>query len=196
MLLLIGLTIREQLQNRKSSPDQSRNATTALITILLVSLIPANFPQSHELRYFMFWMITLVSFNLVVISELQNQAAKWLRPKYLGVVCLLFLAIVCIRIDDDYLRPLFNSLESYLQDTAKTELLEQMTPNQRTCMISRHAVPNAKAVPYASIPNAFFYSSYFHPEMGYDYSIKATVHPKYCDDLKVIPPNVEDFIEP
>ena len=196
LLLLIGLTIREQLQNRTSSPDKSRNATTALITILLVSLIPANFPQSHELRYFMFWMITLVSLNLCVVSELQNQVSKWLQPKYLGVVCLLFLAIVCIRIDDDYLRPLFNSLESYLQDTAKTELLEQMTPNQRTCMISRHAVPNAKAVPYASIPNAFFYSSYFHPEMGYDYSIKATVHPKYCDDLKVIPPNVEEFIAP
>ena len=196
LLLLIGLTIREQLQNRTSSSDKSRNATTALITILLVSLIPANFPQSHELRYFMFWMITLVSLNLCVVSELQNQVSKWLQPKYLGVVCLLFLAIVGIKIDDYYLRPVFSSLERYLQGTVKTELLEQMTPNKRTCMISRHAIPKPKAVPYASIPNAFYYSSYFHPEMGYDYSIKAAVDPKDCGDLKVIPPNVEEFIAP
>ena len=196
LLLLIGLTIREQLQNRTSPPHKSRNATTALITILLVSLIPANFPQSHELRYFMFWMITLVSLNLCVVSELPNQASKWLRPKYVGLVYLLFLAIVFIRIDNYYLRPVFNSLEPYLKDNVKTELLEQMTPNERTCMISRHAVPDPKAVPYASIPNAFYYSSYFNPEMEYNYSIKAAVDPRDCGDLKVIPQNAQELIKP
>ncbi|MGB5632171.1 MAG: hypothetical protein WBM44_17305 [Waterburya sp.] len=196
LLLVIGLTIREQLQNRTSPLDKSRNATTALVTILLVSLIPANFPQSHELRYFMFWMITLVSLNLCVVTSLQFDTERWLKPKYLGLVCLLFLVIVCIRIDDYYLRPVFNSFEPYLKDTVKTELLEQMTPNERTCMISRHAIPDAKAVPFASIQNAFYYSSYFHPEIGYDYSIKAAVDPRDCGDLKVIPPNVEKFIEP
>ena len=193
LLLLVGLTIREQLQNLKLTP-RSRNATTALITILLVSLIPANFPQSHELRYFMFWMITLVSFNLCVVSSLQR-SGKWLHPKYLGLVCLAFLAIVCIRIDDYYLRPVFNSFEPYLKDTVKTELLAQMIPNQRTCMISRHAIPDPKAVPFASIPNAFYYSSYFHPEIEYKYSIKAAVDPRDCGDLTVIPPNVEKFIK-
>ncbi len=196
LLLLITLTIREQLQNRVSSLDKSRNATTAFATILLVSLLPANFPQSHELRYFMFWMITLVSLNLSIISSLQNQTFKWLQPKYLGLVSLLFLAIVCIRIDNYYLRPVFNSFEPYVKKTAKTELLAQMTPNKRTCMISRHAIPDITAVPFASIPNAFYYSSYFHPEIGYDYSIKAAIDPKDCGDLKVIPPNAAEFIEP
>ena len=194
LLLLVGLTVREQLQNRAFPKDKSCNATTALITVLLVSLIPANFPQSHELRYFMFWMITLVSLNLCLVSSLQK-ANKWLQPKYLGLVCLVFLAIVCIRIDDYYLRPVFNSFEPYLKDTVKIELLEQMIPNERTCMISRHAIPDPKAVPFASIPNAFYYSSYFHPEIEYDYSIKAAVDPRDCGDLTVIPPNVEKFIK-
>lgn len=193
LLLLVGLTVREQLQ-RAFAKDKSRNATTALITLLLVSLVPANFPQSHELRYFMFWMITLVSLNLALVSSLQT--SKWLQPKYLGLVCLVFLAIVCIRIDDYYLRPVFNSFEPYLEDTVKTELLEQMIPGDRTCMISRHAIPDPDAVPFASIPNAFYYSSYFHPEIDYDYSIKAAVDPRDCGDLTMIPPNAEEFIEP
>ena len=198
LLLLVGLTIREKLQNRQlHQQEKSHNASQALVTVLLMSLVPANFPQSHELRYFMFWMITLVSLNLSVVTSLQDKALKWLQPKYVGLVYLLFLAIAFIKIDNYYLRPAFNSLESYLKDNEniKTELLEQMTPNERTCMISRHAITNPSAVPFASIANAFFYSSYFHPEIEHDYSIKAAVDPKSCGDLKMIPPNAQEFIE-
>ncbi|MGF1590847.1 MAG: hypothetical protein ACFCU7_16695 [Pleurocapsa sp.] len=196
LLLLIGLTIREQLQQRASESNNSRNATIALATILLVSLVPANFPQSHELRYFMFWMITLVSLNLCVVTSWQNSADRWLQPKYLGLVCLLFGTIVGIRINDYYLKPVFNSLPSYLQKTVKTELLNQLIPDERTCMIARHAISNPNSVPFAQINNAFYYSSYFHPEIEYDYSIKATVDPRDCGDLTVIPPNAAEFIKP
>jgi hypothetical protein len=190
LLLLLGLTIKEQLQNRLSSPEnKSRNATTALITVLLMSLVPANFPQSHELRYFMFWMITLVSFNLCIITSLQKQAVRWIQPKYLGVICLVFLTIVYTKVGDFYFKPAFIKVESFVNNNTnvKTELLEQMTPNERTCMISRHGIPNPNAVPVAQVQNAFYYSSYFHPEIKYSYSIKAAVDRKDCGDLKIIP---------
>lgn len=108
------------------------------------------------------------------------------------------MAIACIKINNYYLRPVFNSLEPYLKDNAniKTELLDQLTPNERTCMISRHAIMNPGAVPFAQIQNAFYYSSYFHPEIEHDYSIKATVDPRDCGDLKVIPANAAEFIKP
>ncbi len=197
LLLLIGLTIREQLQKRAgSAKNKSSNATTALAIILLVSLVPANFPQSHELRYFMFWMITLVSLNLCVVTSWQNRAERWLQPQYLGLVCLLFGTIVVIRINDYYIKPVFNSFQPYLKNSVKTELLKQMIPNERTCLIARHAITNPNSVPFAQIHNAFYYSSYFHPEIGYDYSIKATVDPRDCGDLTVIPPNAQKFIKP
>jgi hypothetical protein len=192
LLLLLGLTIREQLQNRLSSPEtKSRNATTALITVLLMSLVPANFPQSHELRYFMFWMISLVSFNLCIITSLQKQATRWLQPKYLGVICLIFLTIVYTKVGNFYFRPAFIKVESFVKNEAyiKSELLKQMIPNERICMISRHGIPNPKAVPVAQVQNAFYYSSYFHPEIKYDYSIKAAVDRKDCGDFKIIPNN-------
>ena len=191
LLLLLGLTIREQLHNR--SIERSRNATTALITILLVSLIPANFPQSHELRYFMFWMITLVSLNLCVVSNL-DEVLKWLQPKYIGLVYLVFLAIAWIKVSDYYIRPVFNPLEPFVNRVAKTEVLDQMTLGDRNCLISRHALANAKTVPLAQMQNAFYYSSYFHPNRE-PYSIKIAVEPQQCGDLKVVPANASEFIE-
>jgi hypothetical protein len=196
LLLLLGLTIREQLLNRKSTEQKSRQAIAALTTILLVSLIPANFPQSHELRYFMFWMITLVSLNLSLVSGLQNQGNSWLQVKYLGLVYLLFMAIVWVKIDNYYLKPDFRTLERYLKNNIKAELVEQMIPNQRTCLIARHAIVSPNAVPFAQINNAFFYSSYFHPEIKYDYSVKAAIDPKDCGKLTMIPANAADFIDP
>lgn len=196
LLLLLGLTIREQLLNRKSTEQKSRQAIAALATILLVSLIPANFPQSHELRYFMFWMITLVSLNLSLVSGLQNQKNSWLQVKYLGLVYLLFMAIVWVKIDNSYLKPVFRTQERYLKNNVKAELVEQMIPNQRTCLIARHAIVKPNAVPFASIANAFFYSSYFHPEIKYNYSVKAAIDPKDCGKLTMIPANAADFIAP
>ena len=194
LLLLLGLTIREQLHNRQSSLLwRSRNATTALITILLVSLVPANFPQSHELRYFMFWMITLVSLNLCVVSKLHN-ASKWLQLKYIGLVYLVFLAIAWTKISYFYTRPDFRGLARYLENNVKTEVLDQMSPSDRNCLIGRHALANAKTVPLAPMQNAFYYSSYFHPNRE-PYSIKIAIEPQQCGDLKVVPANASEFIE-
>ncbi len=196
LLLLICLTILEQANNKKLSLAKSSNALTALATVLLMSLFTANFPQSHELRYLMFWMITLVSLNLHLVSSSEQSGKKWIQPRYLGTACLLFLVTVYIRVDNYYLRPVFNSFEPYLQETVKTELLNQMIPNDRTCMIARHAISDPTSVPFAQVHNAFYYSSYFHPEIKYPYSLKAVVAPQDCGDLKMIPPNAEDFIEP
>jgi hypothetical protein len=196
LLLLLGLTIREQLLNRKSVENESRHATTALIMLLLVSLIPANFPQSHELRYFMFWMITLVSLNLSLVSGLRHQGKSWLQAKYFGLVYLLFMAIAWVKIDNYYLKPDFRTLERYLKNNVKAELVQQMVPNQRTCLIARHAIISPNAVPFAQINNAFFYSSYFHPEIPYDYRVKAAIAPEDCGKLTMIPANAADFIDP
>ena len=196
LLLILGLAVREQFKNKQLPlKDKSANATTALVIMLLVSFVPANFPQSHELRYFMFWMITLVSLNLCVVASLQNRSSKWLQPKYLGLVCLLFMAIAFSKITPYYLKPSFSSLDKFVARTVKPELLEQMTPNERTCMIARHAIPDPKSVLFAQIQNAFYYSSYFHPEIKYDYAIKVAINPKDCGDLKVIPPNAQEFID-
>jgi hypothetical protein len=193
ILLLLSFFLREQLRNRQVLKiERVYGATIALVTVILMSIVPANFPQSHELRYFMFWMISLISLNLCLISQPQTNAQKWrwLQSKYMGLVYLIFLTIVLNKIGNLYAKPVFYSLDQHLSLAVKPELFSQIKPNEKICLISRHAIINPKEVPFASIQNAFFYSSYFHPELDYSYSIKVQVNPKKlekCGDRKVVP---------
>ena len=192
VLLLSGLSLYEFIQNRQLPPAEgSRDARTALVTVLIMSLIPANFPQSHELRYFMFWMITLVSLNLYLLSRSQInwQRWRWLQPQYMGLVYLVFLTIVVSKIGSFYGRPVFISLEQRLSSGVKPELLSQIKPEDNICLIIKPTLANRKKIPFESKQNAFLYSSYFHPELNYSYSIKAEVDPENCGDLKILPGN-------
>ena len=183
LILLVSLTVREHLLNRASVANKTRNASTALSGILLVSLIPANFPQSHELRYFMFWMITLVSLNLCIIFSLLDKN-KWIRAQYIGLVYLPFFIAMCIKIESFYLKPDFRTLEVYLDRTINTEFLEQISPKENNCVISRYEYNSTESIP---LQHVFYYSSYFHPELGANYSITVQENAKQCKTSKVIP---------
>ena len=180
------------IQNRQlPQAEGSSDARTALVTVLIMSIVPANFPQSHELRYFMFWMICLVSLNLYLLarSPINWQRWRWLQPKYMGLVYLVFLTIVLSKIGSFYGRPVFNSLEQRLSSGVKPELLSQIKPEDNICLIIKPGLANRKKVPLESQENAVLYTSYFHPELNYSYSIRAALNPENCGDLKIIPSN-------
>jgi len=197
LLLLTLLNIYSQRRSVKIASRNAKRSAIALAIITIASIFVANFPQSHELRYFMFWMIVLVSFNLHIISTSEFKIFKWLKSKYLTLVYLGFLILMSIKIDSYFLKPVFKSMptlhrgyssvEEYVKDAVKPALIEQMIPNERVCLISRHAIPNPDAIPYASIANAIFYASYFHPEVDFDYSIQAVTSKNGCGDLPKIP---------
>lgn len=196
LFLLLVLSIAEHRKKEKMDRKNTNQATVALIMVIVSSIFVANFPQSHELRYFMFWAIVLVSFNLSILCS-AKPISKWLQKKYLMPIFLAFYIVMCIKIDNYYLLPVFEpetefyrgytSVEGYMKVAVKTELIAKMNPNERNCLIAAHAIPNPDAVPYASIANAIFYSSYFHPEVEYDYSIKAVTNFRSCGDLKRVP---------
>lgn len=194
VLLLIGLSIHELIQNQLlSQATRSIDARTALATVLVMSFVPANFPQSHELRYFMFWMICLVSLNLYLLSRshINWQRSRWLQPKYMGLVYLVFLTIVLSKTGNFYGKPVFNSLEQHLSSGVKPELLSQIKPEEKICLIIIDPeLANREKVPFVSEQNAFLYSSYFHPELNYSYSIRVAVDPENCGDRIVIPRNL------
>ncbi len=194
ILLSIGLSVYELMQNRQlSEAKSSRDARTALVTILIMSFIPANFPQSHELRYFIFWMICLVSLNLYLLSrnQIRWQRLMYLQPKYMGLLYLIFMTIVWSKVGIFYYdKSAFTTLETGLSEAIKPELLSQIKPDDNICLIIRPALANRNKVPFESQQNAFLYSSYFHPELDYSYSIKAAVDTENCGERKVIPSEI------
>ena len=194
LLLLVGLSATELWRNQKlPKTEHSKDATLALAIIAVVSLVPANFPQSHELRYFMFWMISLVSLNLYLIGRPQTQKNVWLwlQPKYLGLICLVFLTIVLSKIGAAYGKPSFYNLETQIALGVRPEFLSQIEPEERICLVSRHRGDPLEA-PMAALKWSFLYSSPFHPELGYSYSIQTAFDPNNCGRLKIIPENFEE----
>lgn len=187
-LLLLGFFARELIQN-KSLPksDRSQSAKLALLTAIAMSLPPLNFPQSHELRYFMYWMISLVSLNLSLIALPKNKLlAKWLQPKYLGLVYAIFLTIVLVKTQAFYVKPAFRSEAQYVKFGVKQQFLSKIQPNEQVCLISKHIGEDIKAAPIIPLKYAFVYSSYFHPEKN-NYSIQTALKPESCGDRKIIP---------
>ena len=189
LLLLIGFAIKEAAINKSSKNNTGNEAKMALITAIAMSIIPLNFPQSHELRYFMYWMICLVSLNLYLISLPKNRQliGRWLQPKYFGLVYAVFLTIILVKVGKFYALPSFVTLDKYLAFGVKSEFINQIQPDEEVCLISRHIGENTQTAPIAALKYAFLYSSYFHPELDYDYSIQAALDPKACGNRTIIP---------
>lgn len=192
LLLLIGFFIRELFQNKQlPKSDRHREAKFAIFTALAMSIVPLNFPQSHELRYFMYWMICLVSLNLYLISLPKNKQllGRWLKPKYTGLLYAVFLTIVLVKIGKFHAKPSFYTLDKYLNFGVKTEFINQIKPGEKVCLLSKHIGEDTQVQPTAALKYAFLYSSYFHPELDYDYSIQTVFNRENCSDRTLIPNN-------
>jgi hypothetical protein len=190
LLLLLGFFLRELIQNKSlSNGDRSQAAKFALLTAIAMSLPPLNFPQSHELRYFMYWMISLVSLNLYLVALPKNRQllGKWLQSPYMGLVYGIFLTIVLVKTQALYVKPSFLNEAQYVNFGIKQQYLSKIQADEQVCLISRHIGEDIKTAPIVALKYAFVYSSYFHPELGYDYSIQAALNPESCGDRKIIP---------
>ncbi|MEL7075549.1 MAG: hypothetical protein AAGM46_06450 [Cyanobacteria bacterium J06582_2] len=193
LLLMLGFFIRELIQNKNLPGNERGNeAKYAVLAAIAMSIVPLNFPQSHELRYFMYWMICLVSLNLSLVSLPKNRQlwGKWLQPKYLGLVYAVFLTTVMVKTNAFYLKPALVSQEQYLSLGINPQYLSQIQPNEKVCLMSRHIGEDAPTARVVALKYAFIYSSYFHPEIGSNYSIQAALHRESCGDRRIIP---DDF---
>ena len=137
----------------------------------------------------MFWMICLVSLNLALLSRssVNWQRWRWLQPKYMALIYLIFLTIVFSKIGGFYGKPIFSNMENRLSRGVKPELLQQIEPNSEICLLIKPGLANRKKVKIESQENGFLYSSYFHPELNYDYSVQAALDPASCGDRTIIP---------
>ena len=170
--------------------DRCRETITACILVTIMSVVAANFPQSHELRYFMYWMISLVSINLYLVSRYERSSDKlrWLKPKNSGVVYALFLAIVLAKIGYFYAKPTFYSLDELIQKSVKPEILSQIHPGDSVCiLVKKGGSTDPAQVDFAAEQHIFLYTPKFHPDLDYTYSIKAAVNPRECSGRKQIP---------
>ncbi len=137
--------------------NRDRHTKLAGIVVIVMSLIAANFPQSHELRYFMYWMMVLISLNLYLVTHHQNLLIK---PSRVGLISLIALIIVGIKTNFIYLAPHFNTLARFKQTYLSREIIAKIEPGDKICL------PN-------TYPYAFAYTPWFHQELDFTYRVRS-----------------------
>ncbi|MFO0740529.1 MAG: hypothetical protein U0270_31820 [Labilithrix sp.] len=112
-----------------------------------VTAVAALVPQSHELRYYMHWMLTLVAFALVV----------WGRKRKLttALVALGALLVVGWSTEWGYLYPSGSGFEAFLAKRVDPALID-VPPGTRVCL--------------ERPPFTVLYAPLFHP--GRDYTVQ------------------------
>jgi hypothetical protein len=142
----------------------SKETQAALIVIGLMTAVTVWMPQSYELRYYMYWMIVLVSLNAYLVcrfSEERHPSRNPLKPEYFGLVALVFMLIFMKKTNNFFTLPAFQDVNQQLTTTdwlVRPKIFNQIQDGDRVCIVGQ-------------APNTFFYNSYFH--QGRSYSVIA-----------------------
>jgi hypothetical protein len=156
---------------------RNRDTITAAVVTIVMSLVAANFPQSHELRYFIYWAIVLVSINMILVTKFSayNPQSKFIQPAYLALISLVFFSIVVVKTNFIFIKPNFNTLEKYKTSRIDTSLIAKLQPNDRVCLVGKY-------------PDTFLYTPWFNRQLGYTYSIQMGGRAKQCqEDRRILP---------
>lgn len=154
--------------------QRSKAHRLAGILFLVLTFITHLMPFAYQLRYYLYWMMTLVLLNLYLLQRgvtfkgfsLGNQV---LTPRNFGLVAtaVLFVFITLTRWDFTY--PRSNSLASYIEYNAKTAILEQLETGKNYCLIDFS-------------PHTFLYNSVFHPPKNYSIKAEFNINPEYIQE--------------
>lgn len=134
---------------------KNRESRVALFVFSCATFLASLMPQSHELRYYMFWMLLLVSLNMILWRSHRGS---------IGVLAAMTFAVVAWSTEGTYLYPSGQSFASLLSHKVDRAALEKIPAGERVC-ISRS-------------PWTFLYAPTFHS--GRLYTVQEAEEPADC----------------
>jgi hypothetical protein len=147
--------------------DRSRRAKAATIGFAALTIVVANLPQSHELRYYLAWMMVLVALNLWLVCARDDGAV---RAPLVGVASSAFLAVVLAVTRAGYVYPSGTTFAELVREKVDPAVLAQIHDGERVCL--RHE------------PSTFLYAAPFHARR---YFVREAESPDACGDARWIP---------
>lgn len=124
-----------------------------VVLIVLISILCACLPLSHELRYYMFWMLTLVAVSLALVyAPLFTHPEQEYQRKFSHGLVAIAVASVFLMTGGAYLRPWGPTLPELLHQTKAT--IAQLPDGVTLCVLNGDRW-------------AFLYSSVLHPPHKY-----------------------------
>jgi hypothetical protein len=142
---------------KKNNPETK----VALGLVIIITLVTPFLPFSYQLRYYMYWIMVLITLNLyLLLQHYQLTKNLWLKPQNYGYVGITIMMIFVILTRWDYTYPNAMSLEKFMNNDNRVnqEVIAKLEEKKEACLVG-------------FTPLTFLYNSQFHE--GKNYSVKA-----------------------
>jgi hypothetical protein len=112
--------------------DPSREARAAGAGFAALTAVVSVMPQSHELRYYLCWMLVLVALNLWLACRPETNVP--IRGRGLGVIALVALAIVATVTRFAYVLPSGSTFDALVRAKVDEHALAGVRDGERVCV--------------------------------------------------------------
>lgn len=129
--------------------ERTRRVRVAAVGFALLTVLISFLPQSHELRYYMVWMIVLVLANLWLACERTSAVT----PARLGGVAAVALALVLLVTKGVYAYPSGSRFADLVRRKVDERQIRSIAKDERVCV--------------AKEPFDLLWAPVFHPEQTY-----------------------------
>ena len=139
--------------------ERSREVRVAAGAFGLVTLITSILPQSHEARYYMYWMLLLVAINLWLacragVTALRSRGlGAMLGARGLGAMAALALCAVLLVTRGAYASPKGTSFSELIRAHVDSKLVAEIHDGETVCVMHE--------------PWNLLWSAPFHPPLQY-----------------------------
>ena len=125
-----------------------RERRLVLATMGAVTILAAVLPHSHELRYYLFWIIVLVALNLICVFDATFAPAdSRVARQVLALGVLAALASVVALTKGHYLAPTGPTMRSLLRDLQVNSRIEGIADGATICVEFRLAAVHLPVCP-------------------------------------------------
>jgi hypothetical protein len=156
--------------------ERSRASRAAAFLFVSVTLIVANAPQSHELRYYMFWILLLVALNLAALArrtrDPKSRDSDAFEANAFGVAALTAVVFVATVTRFAYIVPSGYGFDALLRDRVSPETLANIEAHGTQMCIAKE-------------PWTILYASTFHRPRRYE--IVEAESEAQCDGARLSP---------
>jgi hypothetical protein len=147
----------------RAARDRSRVTRAVAVGFVIFSVAVSLMPQSHELRYYLSWMIVLVALNLWLSASGDGPSER-----SLGLVAAITLGVVVGSTRAAYVLPQGSSFDAVVHAKVDSNALARLKDGERVCVRRE--------------PWNLLWAPVFHPPGRY--VVVEAEEPSYCGDVR------------